>query len=136
MARKKVTKEKPSYISRIMKRRDCNSVNLCKPQQATSLRAILDRVSQGLPINAKIAKHTPLPPDGDNPDDFDTGTEEYIDLVDVQHLNERIQKQKADAEKAQAEAREKAKKEAFNKAVQEELAKLQQNASAESNSAV
>lgn len=107
-------------------RRPCNKVNLCKPQQSTSLRAILDRVSQGLPINAKIAKHTPLPPDGDDLEDFDTGTDEYLDLVDIQHLNERIEKSKEDHEKAQQKAREDAKKKAFDDAVQAEIARLAQ----------
>ena len=104
-------------------RRKCNKVNLCKPNQSTSLRAILDRVSMGLPINAKMAKHTPLPPDGDDMDDFDTGTEEYIDLVDVQQLDERIKEQHFKAEEAQRNARDKAKEEELNKLVEAELAK-------------
>ncbi len=117
-------------------RRDCSKGDLCKPNQTTSLRTILDRVSQGLPINAKIAKHTPLPPDGDNMEDFDTGTEEYIDLVDVQKLDERIKAQKEEAFRKQNEEREKAKKKAFDEAVQAELQKLKQNTSADGSSAV
>ena len=109
-------------------RRSCTK-SMCKPNQSVSLRAILDRTTSGLPVNAKIAQHTPLPPDGDDMDDFETGTAEYIDLVDVQHMSERVQedfrKKKEDAAKKAEEERKKA----FDEAVQLELQKLQQNGS-------
>ncbi len=104
--------------------RDCHSQkSLHVPQRTTSLRTILDRASAGLPINAKISQHVPLPDDGENLDDFETGTEEYIDLVDVQELDERIKAEEAKKKAKQAEAKKKVEEEAFAKAVEDEIAR-------------
>ena len=104
--------------------RDCHSQKpLHIPNRTTSLRKILDRASQGLPINTQMAQHEPLPPDGMDLEDFDSGTEEYLDLVDVQHLDERV---KAHHEKAEEEKRKKVeekKRKDFEDAVAAEVAK-------------
>lgn len=106
------------------KYRDCHTQkSLHVPQRTTSLRTILDRASAGLPINAKISQHVPLPDDGENLDDFETGTEEYIDLVDVQELDERIKAEEAKKKAKQAEAKKKAEEEALQKAIEEEIAR-------------
>lgn len=102
--------------------RDCHSQkSLHVPQRTTSLRTILDRASAGLPINAKVSQHVPLPDDGSDLEDFETGTEEYIDLVDVQNLDERIKAEEARKVAEQRKAKEKADKEAFASAVEEEI---------------
>lgn len=104
--------------------RDCHSQkSLHVPQRTTSLRTILDRASAGLPINAKVTQHVPLPDDGENLDDFDTGTEEYTDLVDVQELDERIKAHEASKVAKQRVAKKKAEEEAFQRAIDEEIAR-------------
>lgn len=99
---------------------------------AVSLRSILDRVGKGLPCNAKIAQHTPLPPDGDNMEDFDTGTEEYLDLVDVQHLSEKVTKHYEEQVEKQKEAHQKAKQKEFDEAVARKVAETISSANNES----
>lgn len=104
--------------------RDCHTQkSLHVPQRTISLRTILDRASAGLPINAKVSQHIPLPDDGENLDDFATGTEEYIDLVDVQNLDERIKAEKAKQAAKQAEAKKKAEEEALQKAIEDEISR-------------
>lgn len=105
-----------------MWRRSCTA-SITKPFMTTSLRSILDRTSQGLPINSRIAKHEPLPPDGENLDDFETGTEEYLDHVDVQHLAEDIEKAKQKIDEERKQKVDEARKKAFNEAVEAEIAK-------------
>lgn len=106
----------------ILWRRKCTA-SITKPFMTTSLRAILDRTSQGLPINSRIARHEPLPPDGENLEDFDTGTEEYLDHVDVQHLSEDIEKAKKKIDEERRKQVEEARKKAFDEAVEAEIAK-------------
>lgn len=109
---------------KIRKYRDCHSQKpLHIPNRTTSLRQVLDRVNAGLPVNAQMAQHQPLPPDGNDLEDFETGTEEYLDLVDVQHLNERIKAQAEKARKKQIEEAEKKKQEDFQRLVDEEIAR-------------
>ena len=104
--------------------RDCHSQkSLHVPHRTTSLRTILDRASAGLPINAKVSQHVPLPDDGADLEDFETGTEEYIDLVDVQNLDERIKAEKAKQVAKQAEAKKKAEEDALQKAIEDEIAR-------------
>lgn len=105
-------------------RRPCNNQRLFKPNQTTSLRAILNRAMSGLPINAKIARHEPLPPDGDDMEDFSTGTEEILDLVDAQEVSDTIAQRYADAEKKQREAVEKRRKEDYEVAIEKRAAEL------------
>lgn len=110
-------------------RRPCNNQRLFKPNQTVSLRAILNRAMSGLPINAKIARHEPLPPDGDNMEDFTTGTEQILDLVDAQEISETIAQRYADAEKKQREAQEKRRKEEYEAAIEKRAAELAQQRS-------
>lgn len=105
-----------------IKPRDCHSQKpLHLPNMTTSLRTIIDRQAQGLAINAEMREHIPLTPDGDDMDDYDKGTEEYNDLVDIQHLSERIQEAKEQQQKRVDDARENQRKDDFNKAVEEEI---------------
>ncbi len=104
--------------------RDCHSQKpLHIPNRTTSLRKVLDRASQGLPINTQMAQHEPLPPDGMDLEDFDTGTEEYLDLVDVQHLDERVKAHQEEAEEEKRKKVQEKKQKEFEDAVAAELAK-------------
>lgn len=113
-----------------MWRRSCIA-SITKPFMTTSLRSIIDRTSQGLPINSRIAKHEPLPPDGEDLDDFETGTEEYLDHVDVQHLAEDIEKAKQKIDEECKQKVDEARKKAFDEAVEAEIAKRSSAASNE-----
>lgn len=121
----KKTKAKTAPKPRV--KRPCNSVNLCKPNQSTSLRTILDRVNAGLPINCRVAQHTPLPPDGEDLDDFERGTEEILDLVDAQKTSEKVQQWYDEQKQKQQQQQDDAKQKQFDDAVAakvaEELAK-------------
>lgn len=103
--------------------RDCHSQKpLHIPNCTTSLRSILDRTSQGLPVNTRVAKHTPLPPDGENLEDFETGTAEYLDLVDVQKLDEKQREYYAEQKRKQKEEAERKKQEEFDAEVAKKVA--------------
>lgn len=121
-----VKKEKTIRKPRV--HRDCHSQKpLHVPNATTSLRTILDRTGSGLPVNARVAKHVPLPPDGEDMNDFEKGTEEYLDLVDVQQLDERIkaeqQKKYDEQQKKREEEKQKALDDIVKQRVAEELAK-------------
>ena len=104
--------------------RDCHSQRpLHQPCSSVSLRTIIDRSTKGLPINAKLPEHQPLPPDGDNMDDWNTGTEEIIDLVDAQQASEKVKAYYDEQEKKKQEAIDKKKEEEFNNAVEAEIAR-------------
>lgn len=106
------------------KRRDLHkSPSLFKPNACTSLRVLLDRAVKGLPVNARISEHVPLPPDGDDLEDYDKGTEEILDLVDAQAVSERYERYQAELEKKQAEERERLRNEEFQRKVDEEIAR-------------
>lgn len=92
------------------------------PDQCVNIRAVLDRISQGQPINAQLRQHTPLPPDGLNMDDFDTGTEEILDLVDAQEVAERVEKAQEEQAKAVKKKRDEQNAAAFEQRVAEEVA--------------
>lgn len=105
-------------------RRDCHSQTAMHvPDMTVSLRTILDRANAGLPMNARVAKHEPLPPDGDNMDDFDKGTEEILDLVDAQRVSERVKKHYDDLEKERQKKVEEEKQKSFEDAVNAEVAR-------------
>lgn len=99
--------------------------DLCTPDQGISLRRILDRLSQGLPCNATMKKHEPLPPDGEDLEDFDTGTEEYVDINDALPVLEKIEQAEAEVKEAQKKAAEDAQQKAIDEAVAQKLAELQ-----------
>lgn len=56
------------------------------PGKCKDLRTLINRMVNGQPLNESLAEHQPLPPDGMNADDFDTGTREVLDLIDQQEL--------------------------------------------------
>lgn len=95
------------YIRRPRRKLDNHSYTI--PDASLSVRTLIDRTSRGLPVNARLSKHVPLPQDGGILDDFTSGTEEILDVTDaVQHAD------KIRAEmKHVAEEREKARKEAI-----------------------
>ena len=108
-------------------RRRCNperfTEDLVSVEPRKNLRQILDSMLKGNGMDTTIRKHEPLLPDGENPDDFESGTQEILDLVDQQHLEEQIQEfldSSAKQQKAQTEAQQKA---AFDKAVEDEIAR-------------
>lgn len=116
--------KKTEKLLRKRYRRDCSSqIPMHIPNCTTSLRTILDRTSAGLPVNARVAEHVPLPPDGEDMEDFETGTAEYLDLVDVMHLSDRVKAFEEEQKRKQEEEIEKKKKEEFDKAVALEVAK-------------
>ena len=80
-----------------------------------NLRQILDSMLKGNSMDTTIRKHEPLLPDGENPDDFESGTQEILDLVDQQHLEEQMQEV--------LDAHAKQQKAAFDKAVEDEIAR-------------
>ena len=109
--------------------RDCSKQHYTSaPDAHRSMRSILDRIARGQNINEMPKEHHVLPPDGEDVNDFETGTEEVLDIVDAQRIADRVaekiakyEKDKADADKAKADAD-------FNAKVEEELAKrLQQH---------
>ena len=92
------------------------------PDQCVNIRAVLDRISQGNPINVQLRQHTPLPPDGLDMNDFDTGTEEILDLVDAQEVSERVEKAQLEQAKAAKKKRDEQNAAAFEQRVAEEVA--------------
>ncbi len=93
------------------------------PDQCVNIRAVLDRISQGQPINAQLRQHTPLPPDGLDMNDFDTGTEEILDLVDAQEVAERVEKAQEEQAKAAKKKRDEQAQAALEQRVAAEVAK-------------
>lgn len=94
-------------------------------QQGTFVhpRRFIDAITTGESISSSMKEHTPLPPDGEAFDDWDTGTEEMLDLVDAAEMAETAQKKVAEYQKAVAEQQAAAKKKAFEEAVAAEVAK-------------
>ena len=74
--------EKKDIFSRFPKRKCCGT-SITIPDASLSARVLIDRVSEGKPINARMAKHIPLPPDGMIEDDFETGMEDISDVTDA-----------------------------------------------------
>lgn len=92
--------------------RDCSKQHYTiAPDAHRSMRSILDRIARGQNISEMPREHHVLPPDGEDLEDFDTGTDEIIDIADAQRIAEEVEskmekfrKDKEDAEKAQKEA--------------------------------
>lgn len=76
-------------------RRDLSKVDICVPEQSLSIRTLINRVSKGQPINAKLNKHIPLPDDGHDINDYETGTEEIVDVTDAEAYASKIRAQQA-----------------------------------------
>lgn len=112
------------------KRRNITTASLTTPEQSIDIQTLINRSVKGLPINTKLRQHQPFPPDGEDPEDFETGTEEYLDLNDVQRLSERIEDAQNKLKEQQTEKKKKDSETKFNKAVEEEVAKRLQAAQA------
>ena len=98
--------KKDTYIRKPRRKLDTKSITI--PDCSLSARVLIDRCAKGLPVNAKMSKHIPLPADGNIDDDWDTGTEEILDVTDAVAFHDKliaeqkyIQEQK---EKARQEA--------------------------------
>lgn len=86
------------------------------------LRGILDDLLDNGRLSSKIRQHSPLPPDGDDPADFDSGTRELNDLVDVQELSEEIEAQRESLHHQQVEKEKQDEQVAFEERVQKAVA--------------
>lgn len=90
------------------------------------LREILNSMLVGDGLEHTIREHKPLEPDGEDPNDFDSGTQEIVDLVDQQHLEEQIEELLDKERKAQLDQQQKQQQAEFDKAVEEAIAKRTQ----------
>ena len=96
--------EKESY--KRFPRRKLDKFSLTIPEASLSVRTLIDRTSKGLPVNARLSKHIPLPADGMIDDDWETGTEEILDVVDAEAHADKIRKELAYIENKKEEARQ------------------------------
>lgn len=90
-----------------------------EPKQ--DLRMILDRMLSDEPTNSNIRYHKPLPPDGDDIVDFDTGTTQLLDLVDQQQYEEELEQHLTAQQKEQQAAAEAKAKAEFDARVDEAI---------------
>ena len=100
MEKKEIYKRRP--------RRVLDKTNITIPEASLSIRTLIDRTSKGVPVNARLSKHVPLPADGEILDDWDTGTEEIIDVVDAVEHADKIKRDLAYVVKKKEEERQKA----------------------------
>ena len=82
--------EKKEKVYRRYPRRVLSKVDYTVPDASLSVRVLIDRMSKGLPVNAKFSKHVPLPPDGDDLNDFEMGTEEITDVTEAVSFIDKI----------------------------------------------
>lgn len=82
--------------------------SLTVPDSSLDIRVLINRTAKGLPINAKVSKHIPLPPDGMVLEDFDSGMEEITDVTDMVEFADKLNAER----KHIAEQRQKALEEA------------------------
>lgn len=71
-------------------RRKLDTRSMTIPEASLSIRVLIDRTSKGLPVNARLSKHIPLPADGELMDDYETGTEEILDVTDAVEYADKI----------------------------------------------
>ena len=102
------TKKEKSVYKRYP-RRNLSGGSITTPDASLSVRYLIDRTAKGLPVNARLSKHIPLPPDGMLLDDFETGIEEILDVTDAQAFADKLQAQA----KYIADEKEKARKQAI-----------------------
>lgn len=98
--------EKKDIFSRFPRRKISKETRTI-PDASLSIRTLIDRTAKGLPVNAKLSRHIPLPQDGMILDDFETGTEEILDVTDAVEYVDTIRKQ----QQYIAEEKEKARQE-------------------------
>ncbi len=105
----------------IKKRRVIESQSITKQGLSIPLREFIDRQCQGKAINARMAEHKPLPPDGEDTEDFERGTRQFLDINDVHELNQEIEQFVRDVEDKQAKEQKEKEDKAFSDAVQAEI---------------
>ncbi len=108
-------------------RREITGSSITTPNQSISLRTILSRIGNGEPINAKLRKHEPLPPDGEIDDDFETGTREILDLTDVQRIAEELEEKEQQHRDELEKKRQQQREEEFEAEVAKRIASKEQN---------
>ena len=99
--------EKKSIYKRFP-RRNFSGHGIAVPDLSLSPRVLLDRISKGLPVNARLSKHIPLPPDGDDINDFTTGIEEITDVTEAVTVIDKIREQQKYIEDEKKKAQEEA----------------------------
>ena len=115
---------KEERLRRINFRRDCHKAYPdVNPDAYVSHRTLLDRIARGQSIVNPPREHSVLPPDGDNLDDFETGTEEILDVVDAQRIQEETERTINEAKEARKKKKEEEDKAALDKLVAEEIAR-------------
>ena len=80
--------KKDTYVRKPRRKLDTKSITI--PDCSLSARVLIDRCAKGLPVNAKMSKHIPLPNDGMVEDDWETGTEEILDVSDAVAFQDKI----------------------------------------------
>lgn len=94
------------------KRRHIDRLGITIPEQSLDLRTVFKRISKNQAINARIRTHVPLPPDGEDEDDYNAGTREILDPVDVlemvAEIDDRKRKIQEDSDQRIAQRKSKA----------------------------
>lgn len=83
--------EKETYKRYPRRKLDPRGITI--PESSLNIRVLIDRTAKGLPVNARLSKHVPLPDDGMIDDDFETGTEEILDVTDAVEHADKIRKE-------------------------------------------
>lgn len=115
---------KEERLRRINYRRDCHKAYPeVNPDAYVSHRTLLDRIARGQSIVNPPREHSILPFDGDNLDDFETGTEEILDIVDAQRIQEETERVIEEAKEARRKKKEEEDKAELDKRVEDEIAR-------------
>lgn len=85
-------------------RRKLDNRSITIPDASLSARVLIDRCAKGLPVNARMSRHIPLPIDGMDRNDFETGTEEILDVSDAVAFEAELLKKQAYIAKKKEEA--------------------------------
>lgn len=94
------------------------------PNLSQSLRTVIDNSIKGIPTDVQLRVYSQSNPnDGEDEDDFETGTEVYDDLSDISHLIEKQEREDQQKAAEQQRMAEEAAKAEFDKRVSEEVAK-------------
>lgn len=104
-------------------RRNCTSdVPLVNADMHTNMRQLLNRIARGESVDKMPKEHVPLPPDGEIEDDFDTGTEEILDIVDAMAIKDAVDSKIDEYKAQQAEKAKQQADDAFEQRVAAEVA--------------
>lgn len=94
------------------------------PNLSQSLRTVIDNSIKGIPTDVQLRVYSQQNPnDGDDEEDFETGTEVYDDLSDISNLIEKTEREEQERIAEQKKMQEEAAKAEFNQRVSEEVAK-------------